>query len=260
MTWTDTHAHLWDDRLVGQLPAVLARARAAGVPRVLCIGIDLATSRQSVELAAANEGVYAVVGIQPNHVAEAAAGDFEAVVELLNEPKVVAIGETGLDRYWKDRTPFPAQEESFRAHLRLCAARRLPVVIHNRDAGADTVRVLREHARDTGGGVPGVMHSFADDVATLEASLELGLHVSFAGMLTYPSAADLREAARRVPLERLLVETDCPYLAPVPKRGKTNEPAFVAHTGAVLAAAVGVTPAELAAATTANAARLFGLG
>jgi TatD DNase family protein len=255
----DTHAHLDDLRFADDLPAVLERAAAAGVARVLTVGIDLATSRAALALAARHpDRLAAVVGVQPNHVAEAGPEDFDEVARLAAYPLAVAVGETGLDRYW-DRAPFDLQEESFARHLDL--ARRLgkPVVIHCRDAGPDVVRVLRADF-DRGGPVRGVMHSFTGDAETARACLGLGLHLSFAGMLTYKTAADLREVARLVPPERLLVETDSPYLAPVPVRGKRNEPAFVAHTAACLAGLMGLSVNELAEQTTRNARGLFGLG
>jgi TatD DNase family protein len=253
----DTHAHLFDDRFAADLPAVLDRAAAAGVERVIAIGIDAASSRACADLARRSPLVAAAVGIQPNHAAEAAPGDWDEIVRLAEAgPPVVAVGETGLDRYW-DRTPFAVQEDYFARHLGL--ARRLgrPVVIHCRDAEADVVRVLRGEF-DRHGPVRGVMHSFTGDRATAEACLAVGLYLSFAGMVTYKTAADLRAVAAAVPAERLLVETDCPYLAPVPVRGKRNEPAFVAHTAAALAAERGVSAGELAEQTTRNARELFG--
>ena len=254
----DTHAHLDDPRFADDLPAVLDRAADTGVIRVLTIGIDLATSRAALDLAARHpDRLSAVVGIQPNHVAEAGPGDFVEVARLAADPRAVAIGETGLDRYW-DKAPFELQEEYFVRHLDL--ARRLgkPVVIHCRDAGPDAVRVLRD-VFDRRGPVRGVMHSFTGDAETARACLDLGLHLSFAGMLTYKTASDLREVAKAVPPDRLLVETDSPYLAPVPVRGKRNEPAFVAHTAACLAVLLGLSVEQLAATTTRNARDLFGL-
>ena len=257
MTWIDTHAHLDDPRFAADLPAALARAAAAGVTRVLTIGVDLATSLAAVRLAEAYPQLAAVVGVQPNHAAEAAPGDFEHVAELARHPRVVAVGETGLDRHW-DRAPFALQLDYFARHLALARDCGKPVVIHCREAEADVVEVLRAEFAARGP-VAGVMHSFSGDAATAALCVGFGLHVSFAGMLTYKTADAVRAAAKVVPLDRLLVETDSPYLAPVPMRGKRNEPAFVAHTGALLAGVVGVSVAELAAATTANARRLFGL-
>ena len=256
MTLIDTHAHL-DDPRFADLPAVLARAAAAGVARILTIGIDRGTSEASVALARQHPVLAAAVAIQPNHAAEAGPGDFDRIAELAADPRVVAVGETGLDRHW-DRAPFDLQEELFVRHLALARRVGKPVVIHCRQAEADVVRVLTADFA-ANGPVPGVMHSFSGDLATAEACLGLGLHVSFAGMVTYKTAADLRAVAAAVPAERLLVETDSPYLAPEPVRGKRNEPANVAHTLRRLAEVRGVGVEQLAAATTANARRLFGL-
>lgn len=254
----DTHAHLDDDRFRDDLPAVLARAAAAGVVHVVAIATTAPSSHACVALAGRHAPLRASVGIQPNHVAEAAPAAWDEVVGLVTRPGVVAVGETGLDRHW-DNTPFPQQEDYFARHLDLARRHGLAVVIHCREAEADVVRMLRED-HDRHGPVRGVMHSFTCDAATAEACLAMGLYVSFAGMVTYKNAADLREVARRVPLDRLLVETDSPYLAPVPVRGRRNEPAFVAHTAACLAGVLGVEPDAVAAATTRNARALFGLG
>jgi TatD DNase family protein len=255
---TDTHAHLFDDRFRKDLPAVLDRAAATGVERVVCLGIDRESSVESVRIANQFPLVVAAVGIQPNSVAEAHTGDWEEVVRLAEtEPRVVAIGETGLDRYW-DKTPFAQQEDYFARHIEL--ARRLgkPFVIHCREAEADVVRVLRAEFANHGA-VRAVMHSFSGDLATARRCLEMGLYISFAGMVTYPKAQELRDVAREVPLDRLLVETDCPYLAPQPVRGQRNEPAHVAHTAALLAQVKGASVAELAEHTTRNARALFAL-
>lgn len=254
----DTHAHLFDDRFASDLPAVLARAEAAGVERVVCLGIDANSNRASVRIARMYPLVVAAVGIQPNHAAEAAPGDWDEVVRLAeSEPRVVAIGETGLDRYW-DRAPFALQEEYFVRHIAL--ARRLgkPFVIHCRDAEADVVKVLRAEF-DRHGPVRAVMHSFSGDAATAGSCLDMGLYVSFAGMLTYKSAQPLRDVAACVPLDRLLVETDAPYLAPVPHRGKRNEPGYVVHTAACLAEVKGVPVEVIDEHTTRNARALFGI-
>lgn len=258
MPLIDTHSHLFDDRFGKDLPAVMERAIAAGVARVICLGIDLESSRQSVEIAKKFPLVVAAVGIQPNHAAEAKPGDWEEIVKLAeNEPRVVAVGETGLDRYW-DRAPFALQEEYFAKHIEL--ARRLgkPFVIHCREAEADVVKTLRE--QEPNGPLHAVMHSFSGDLATAKECLRMGLYISFAGMVTYPKAQNLRDVASEVPLNRLLVETDCPYLAPQPVRGKRNEPAYVAHTAAVLAQVKGISVAELEEHTTRNARTLFKLG
>jgi TatD DNase family protein len=257
MPLIDTHAHLFDDRFSKDLPAVLERAAVAGVERVVCLGIDRESSRISVEIANAYPLVVAAVGIQPNHAAEARPGDWDEIVELAQTaPRAVAIGETGLDRYW-DRAPFDVQLDYFVRHIELARSLNKPFVIHCREAEADVVKVLREqHAR---GPLRAVMHSFSGDLATARACLEMGLYISFAGMVTYPTAQNLRDVAKDVPLDRLLVETDAPYLAPQPVRGKRNEPAFVAHTAALLAEVRGVSASELADHTTRNAKALFGV-
>ncbi len=251
----DTHAHLDDDRFSADRATVLERAAAAGVSHIFVVATTAATSRICVELAAQYPPLFATVGIQPNHVAEAQPTDWDEVVGLANAAKVVALGETGLDRYW-DHTPFPQQEDYFERHLTLARQRGLPVVIHCREAEADTVRMLRADF-DRHGPVRGVMHSFTGDLATAQACLAMGLYISFAGMLTYKNAQALRDVAREMPLDRLLVETDSPYLAPIPQRGQRNEPAFVVHTATVLAQTRGGELADIAAATTGNARTLF---
>jgi TatD DNase family protein len=253
----DTHAHLDDPKFAGDLADLVARAQAAGLERVVTIGTDAATSRTNVELARRFPLLRAAVGIQPNHVAEAQPGDWDVILELVHDPACVAVGETGLDRYW-DRAPFPLQEEYFARHLDLGRRVGKPVVIHCREAEADVVRMLRAEF-DARGPVAGVMHSFTGDAATARACLEMGLYVSFAGMVTYKNAGDLREVAKTVPADRLLVETDSPYLAPVPRRGQRNEPAYVVHTAELLAQVRGEPVAALAGQTTRNARALFGL-
>jgi TatD DNase family protein len=253
----DTHAHLDDDRFSAELPAVLGRAAAAGLSHVVTIATTAESSRRCVELAAANPMVFATVGIHPNHVAEAGVTDWDDVVRLGTQSKVVAVGETGLDRHW-DFTPFPMQEDYFARHLELARQRGLAVVIHCRKAEADVVRMLRAHFK-AHGPVKGVMHSFTGDLETAQSCLEMGLYISFAGMITYKNADDLREVARQIPPDRLLVETDSPYLSPMPHRGQRNEPANVVHTLKCLAGLIGMAPAALAEQTTENARHLFGL-
>jgi TatD DNase family protein len=252
----DTHAHLDDERFAADLPAVLDRAAAAGVIRVVVIGTTAAASRTCVDLAARHAPLFASVGIQPNHAGEAGPTDWDEVVRLATATEVVALGETGLDRYW-DYTPFALQEDYFARHLDLARKHQLPVVIHCREAEADVVRMLRADY-DRHGPVRGVMHSFTGDAETARACLAMGLYISFAGMVTYKSAQPLRDVAKDVSADRLLVETDSPYLAPVPERGKRNEPAFVAHTAALLARERGVELEMLAGETTRNARALFG--
>jgi TatD DNase family protein len=258
MSLIDTHSHLFDDRFRKDLPAVLERAAAAGLERVICLGIDRESSLESVRIAGQYPIVVAAVGIQPNHVAEAKAGDWEEIVRLGEaEPRVVAIGETGLDRYW-EKAPFPLQEEYFARHIELARRVGKPFVIHCREAEADVAKMLRMEF-EKHGPIKAVMHSYSGDLATALSCLEMGLYISFAGMVTYPTAQNLRDIAKEVPLDRLLVETDCPYLAPQAVRGKRNEPAYVAHTAALLATVKGVSVAVLEEHTTRNARRLFGV-
>ncbi len=230
----------------------MARATAAGLVGVLAVGIDASSSQASLLLSPT-----VAVGIQPNSAAEAKPGDWDEILEMADRAEVVALGETGLDRYW-DRTPFPLQEEYFARHLTLSRKLKKALVIHCREAEADTVRMLKADF-DRHGPVRGVMHSYCGDADSMHACLLMGLYVSFAGMITYNTAANLRELAKVVPLDRLLVETDCPYLAPVPERGKRNEPAFVRHTAACIAKSRGLDPAEIGRVTTANARTLFSL-
>ncbi len=251
----DTHAHLDDDQFRDDLPAVLERAAVAGVSRVVAVATTAASSVLTVALAKQHSVLAATVGIQPNHVAEAGANAWDEIVRLADPDRVVALGETGLDRHW-DYTPFPQQEDFFIRHLELARRKDLPVVIHCREAEADVIRLLRVDF-DRHGPVSGVMHSFTGDQTTAEACLAMGLYLSFAGMVTYKNAQGLREIAARTPLVRLLVETDSPYLAPVPMRGKRNEPAYLVHTAACLATVYGVDPAVIAENTTKNARALF---
>jgi TatD DNase family protein len=253
----DTHAHLDDEQFLDDLPAVLDRALAAGVSRIVTVGTTAASSITSVALARQYPFLAAVVGIQPNHVAEAALNDWDEIVRLVDFEPVVALGESGLDRHWH-YTPFPQQEDFFVRHLELARRKNLPVVIHCREAEADVIRLLREDF-DRHGPVRGVMHSFTGDQGAAEACLAMGLFLSFAGMVTYKNAQDLRTVATNVPLGRLLVETDSPYLAPVPVRGKRNEPANVIHTAICLAQLHGVEVAVMAENTTRNARAFFGL-
>lgn len=252
----DTHAHLDDDRLRSNLAEVLDNARAAQVVQIIAIATTAADSARVLDLAGEHPGVFATVGFQPNNVAEAVDGDWERIVELAKRPRVVALGETGLDRYW-DFAPFNLQQDWFDRHLRLAHELDLPVVIHCREADADVVAQLSALGRP----VRGVLHSFTGSTADAERFLDLGLHISFAGMLTFNTRKldALRAAAAAVPVDRLLVETDSPYLSPHPFRGRPNQPARVAWTARKLAEVHGLTPEELAEATTANARRLFGL-
>jgi TatD DNase family protein len=252
----DTHAHLDDEQLAADLPAVVTRAAAAGVRTVVSVATGAASSAATVALAA-RFGLAATVGVHPNHAAQEPPDAWDQVLKLVAASRVVAVGETGLDRHW-DLTPFPLQQDYFARHLELGRERNLAVVIHCREADADMLPMLRAHF-DRHGPIRGVMHSFCGDAAMAAACLDMGLHLSFAGMLTYKNAQALRAVAAALPLDRLLVETDSPYLAPVPVRGQRNEPANVVHTAATLAQVLGVAPEVVAAETTRNARALFGL-
>jgi len=250
----DTHAHLHVPEFAADLDAVLARARAAGVEGVVTIGTDRETNPAAVKLAEARAGVYASVGIHPHDAAAAADADFAAMEALVrSSARVVALGEMGLD-FFRNLSPPDVQERVFRRQLGL--ARRLgkPVVVHCRDAHAQALAILAEEGvREVGG----VMHCFSADVEVAKRCLDLGLLISLAGPVTYRNARALPEVARFVPGDRLVVETDCPYLPPQPHRGQRNEPAHVRLTAARVAELRGVDPESLAAAMSDNAARLF---
>ncbi|TWT37669.1 putative deoxyribonuclease YcfH [Posidoniimonas corsicana] len=253
----DTHAHLDQDAFDADRTEVIRRAVDAGVEHVVAIGVTADSSEACVRLAEEHGPVSAAVGIQPNDVAEAKPGDWDRIVELAQRPGVVALGETGLDRHW-DFTPFDQQQDYFDRHLRLSQQTGLPFIVHMRDCGEDVLQMLQE-ARERGP-LHGVMHSYTGDAALAEACLALGLDISFAGMVTFKKSNELRAVAQSIPIDRLLVETDCPYLSPEPVRKiRRNEPAHVAHTARLLADACGVPFDDLARQTTANAKRLFRL-
>jgi len=243
----DTHAHL--DAL-DDPDAAVSRAAQAGVASILTVGTTVEGCRTALELADAHGGVFAILGIHP-HEAASEGGRLDELEPLLQHPKAVAVGETGLD-FYRDLSPRDRQLSVFEAELTLAAGLGKPVVVHTRAADADTMDVL------AGFGGTVVMHCFSS-AALLPIAVERGYYVSFAGNLTYPSASDLRLAATQVPAERLLAETDSPYLAPQPVRGRPNEPAHVMHTLAGLAAARGEDPVELEAQIEANATAAFGL-
>jgi TatD DNase family protein len=252
----DTHAHLNDEEFADQLPTVVERAKAAGVERILVIGTTAGDSRRAVNIAQQFENLYAAVGIQPNHVAEAAEGDWNEILALARQPKVIALGETGLDRYW-DRAPFALQQDYFDRHLRLSQAIGLPFVVHMRECGDDVAAMLRDARQRSE--LRGVMHSFTGDLPLAQECLALGLYVSFAGMVTYKKSDALRQVATQIPGDRILIETDSPYLSPHPHRGvRRNEPALVVHTAACLAEVRGIDVASFAEQTWANSLALFG--
>jgi TatD DNase family protein len=243
----DTHAHL--DREAA--PEVLARARAVGVDRVIAVGTSVDDARATLDVARREDGVYACLGIHPHETARAGDDDVRALRELLADPKAVAVGETGLD-YFRNYAPADAQQRLFERQLELARELRKPVVIHTRAADVETLAALERHEGKV------VLHCFSSP-ALLEPALDRGYFVSFAGNVTYKNAYELRAAARGVPRDRILAETDSPYLAPQAVRGRRNEPAYVVHTVEALAAARNEDAAELAAQIDANATAVFGL-
>jgi TatD DNase family protein len=251
----DTHAHLDDEQLSADAPAVIARAAEVGVASILAVGTTAASSRNCLALAEQHAGVWSSAGIHANHAAEAQPGDWDEVVRLAQETRVVALGETGLDRYWKD-TPLVVQQDYFDRHIRLSQQAGKPLVIHQRESAAEILDMLR--AARQRGPLSGIMHSFTGTAAQAAEFLDLGLHISFAGMVTFKKSDDLRAAAAAIPADRILIETDAPYLSPEPFRGKRpNEPARVVHTAQCVAQAREVSLEELARQTTANARTLF---
>ncbi len=252
----DTHAHLTSDPLPEHLDRILELGSRTGIRGILSVGIDLDSSRRCIALAERYRMVRAAVGIHPNDCCRSAASDWEEIERLSRHRRVAALGETGLDRYWDD-CPWDVQVEYFQRHIALGRETGLPLVIHTRQCLEETVAVLQKAASE--GPFTGVMHSFTGAWSDAEQCLELGLYISFAGMVTFKNASDLRDTARRVPDDRILVETDSPYLTPHPFRGRRpNHPALVLHTLACLAQVRRVPLDRLAAQTTANAQRLFG--
>jgi len=250
----DTHAHLDQEEFDADRTEVIERATAAGVEAVVAVGVTAQSSAAIVKLAAQHPRVYAAVGIQPNYCGQAQSGDWGQILELVSAPKVVAIGETGLDRYW-DYSPFDLQQDYFDRHLRLSQERGLPFIVHTRESDADVLAMLEEAGRN--GRLSGVMHSFTGSVQTAARCVELGLHISFAGMVTFKKSEELRALAATIPDDRILIETDSPYLSPHPLRGKRNEPANMVHTARVVADVRRTSFEQFAQQTTANARALF---
>jgi TatD DNase family protein len=257
MDFFDSHCHLDPMRFGADLEAVLARARAAGVTGLAVIGTRAADSEAAAALAAREPGIVAAAGLHPNDVAELAPDEWDRVERLVAGGRVAAVGETGLDWY-RTTAPPDLQREFFDRHLRLAQRHGLPVVVHTRESTRDALDMLRTAAAR--GPLVAILHSFTGTAAEAAEAVDLGCHLGFAGMVTFRSAAAVREVATTVPLGRLLVETDSPFLSPEPLRGKRNEPANVVHTARCLALARGEPLETLAAATTANARRVFRVG
>ena len=250
----DSHCHL-DYYTPEELPFVLARAAEAGVGELVSIGTSYAQSLKIRDLAEVHDNVWCTVGIHPHSAGEHAEPDFEDLAAIARHPKVIGIGEAGLD-YFYDKAPRPAQLSCFRAQIKAARLAGLPICIHAREADEDVARLLREE-RAEGGPFAFLLHCFSSGRGLAEAAVEMGGYISFSGILTFPKSQEIRDIARDLPAERLLVETDAPYLAPVPWRGKRNEPAWVAHTARVLAQVRGLDMAALEDLTTGNFRRLF---
>jgi TatD DNase family protein len=250
----DSHAHLDMDDFDADRAEVIERAVQGGVTRIVTIGIDLASSTKAIEIAKKYKFIYATVGYHPHNANEAGAKDLEKLRAFASEAKVVAWGEIGLD-FFRRHSPPEKQVKAFERQLDMAFEQGLPVIIHDRDAHEDLLRILKSRKRQ----YRGVIHCFSGNYDLAMALIELGFSISFPGTVTYKNAVPTHAAASRIPLERLLVETDCPYLAPVPVRGKRNEPLFVKHTAEKIAQLRQMDFKELAKATSANTVRLFNL-
>lgn len=257
MEFIDTHCHLDLRQFADDRPVVIQRAAAAGVSQIIVPAIDLENVSAVTDLALVHDGIFAAVGIHPNSSAGWTVDWLTAVRAAAARPKVVAIGEIGLDYYWDD-APKAVQHEILAQQLALAAELNLPVILHNRESSDDLIRLLAASPL-AGRENPGVLHSFSSDWPIARAALDMGFYLGFTGPVTFKKADDLREIARQTPLARLLIETDAPYLAPHPHRGKRNEPGYVAYVAARIAEVRGVETAVIAQHTTANARRLFKL-
>jgi TatD DNase family protein len=254
MRLIDTHAHLDDRAFDRDRPALIARLHADGVGAVT-VGASLESSREAVRLAERHRSIWATVGVHPHGAKYVSPGVLRELEELAKSPRVVAIGEIGLD-YYRDLSPRDIQRTVFAEQLELAKKLGLPVVLHNRESTDDLVAILRQAGKSH----RGVVHSFLGDAALAETFLALGLYLGVGGPLTYPANEALRDAVRRAPLDRLVFETDCPYLTPVPYRGKRNEPAYIEFVAAEIARLRDISIDEVARQTTANALALFSLG
>lgn len=255
MEWFDTHAHLAAHQYAACRAEVIVRANAAGVTRLLCVGTTAENSAECLEVAKQFPGVMASAGIHPCHTHEAAEGDWDAVVKLSERDEVVALGETGLDLYWKE-APLAVQQDYFDRHLRHMQQTKLPVIVHVRETMSETLAMIQE-ARSRGP-VYGVIHSFSGNWDEAQQFLELGMHLGFSGMVTYKKNLELQAVAKQVPADRLLLETDAPYLSPEPKRSvRPNESALMIHTAQCVAGLRGMTMGELSRITMSNSQKLF---
>jgi TatD DNase family protein len=249
----DSHCHL--DYFDKDIEEILARAREAGVGEMVTIGVRMAQAEKVKELAGRYPQVWGTVGVHPQNVGEAPLPEVGEIVAAADHPRIIGIGESGLD-YFYDKDPRALQQDGFRRHIRAAQRAQLPLVVHARSADDDIATILREE-REEGGDFPFLLHCFSSGRQLAEKAMDMGGYVSFSGILTFPKSGEIRDIAKDVPKDRLLVETDAPYLAPVPYRGKRNEPSYVAHTAAVLAELHGMTPEAMAELTTQNFRNLF---
>lgn len=256
--YIDSHCHINFPELAARLPDIFGKMAENAVTHALCVSVDLPDFPQVLELADKYPHIYASVGVHPDYpdTTEPSVAD---LVRLSDHPKIVAIGETGLD-YYRLQGDLEWQRERFRTHIRASRATGKPLIIHTRAASEDTIRIMREEGAGTdAGGAGGVMHCFTESLSVAQAAMEMGFYISFSGIVTFKSARELQAVALAVPLERMLIETDSPYLAPVPHRGKMNEPGFVRHVGEFLAKLKNVPEEQIARQTTDNFFRLFNL-
>ncbi len=254
----DSHCHINFPELAARMPEILAKMRENRVSHALCVSVDLPDFPQVLALAEQHPHIYASVGVHPDYE-DTPEPSVQQLVELAQHPKIVAIGETGLD-YYRLEGDLEWQRERFRTHIRASRETRKPLIIHTRSASEDTIRILREEGAGVDdGGVAGVMHCFTESLAVAQAAMELGFYISFSGIVTFKSARELQDVARAVPLERMLIETDSPYLAPVPYRGKMNEPGYVPHVAEFIATLKGVSLRDVAQHTSDNFFKLFNI-
>ncbi|RHW31793.1 TatD family deoxyribonuclease [Neobacillus notoginsengisoli] len=251
----DTHAHLNAEQYSEDVEEVMARAKENGVETIVVVGFDRPTIEKAMELAKANDFIYACIGWHPVDAIDMTDEDLAWIEELSAHPKVVALGEMGLDYHW-DKSPKEIQKEVFRKQIRLAKKIKLPIVIHNREATADIVEILKE---ENASEVGGIMHCFSGSVETAKQCIDMNFYISLGGPVTFKNAKKPKEVAVEIPLEWLLVETDCPYLTPHPHRGKRNEPGYVRLVAEEIAIIKGVSFEEVANVTTANAKKLFGI-
>ena len=256
--YVDSHCHINFPELAARLPEIFSKMAENQVTHALCVSVDLPDFPQVLALAEQYPHVYASVGVHPDYV-DTPEPSVEQLVALSQHPRIVAIGETGLD-YFRLQGDLEWQRERFRTHIRASRATGKPLIIHTRAASEDTIRIMREEGAGTNaGGAGGVMHCFTESLAVAQAAMEMGFFISFSGIVTFKSAKDLQAVARAVPLSHMLIETDSPYLAPMPHRGKMNEPGLVRHVAEYLATLTGRPLEQVAHATSDNFFRLFGI-